>query len=191
MWAAIKDFFSKPLPVFLGHTLIALALLLLAFVGSTITVRYGRNEVNAATGALMPTQVMTLCQRPDQEVTEALLPNLKEYTDSEAQKQRIRDQAMEIVKLQCAEAKLVASYIGNYYMALTLSVLFGGIAAITLFLVGPKGWAASNPYLVNVMILSGAIAAFYGAFTSIYKQAEMTAAHKMQLLRYASILDGM
>ena len=39
--------------------------------------------------------------------------------------------------------------------------------------------------------MSGAIAAFYGAFPTIFQQPAMTSAHKTQLLRYEALLDGM
>jgi hypothetical protein len=88
-------------------------------------------------------------------------------------------------------ADLLGNYVGNYYMAVLVSVVFGGIAAVALFLVGPKGWTASNPYLVNVLITSGAVAAFYGAFPGLFQQPTMTNAHRTQMLRYEIMLDGM
>jgi hypothetical protein len=45
--------------------------------------------------------------------------------------------------------------------------------------------------LVNLLVTSGAIAAFYGAFPTIFQQSAMTAAHKTQMLRYEVLLDGM
>ena len=87
-------------------------------------------------------------------------------------------------------AAFIGRYVGNYYMAVVASVVFAGIAAVALFLVGPKGWTASSPYLVNVLIVSGAIAAFYGGFPALFRQADMVAAHKVQFLRYEALLDG-
>lgn len=69
-------------------------------------------------------------------------------------------------------------------------MIFAGIAAIALSLVGPNGWSKS-PYLLNVMVTGGAIAALFATGPAVFQQSAMIAAHKAQVLRYESLLDTM
>lgn len=146
---------------------------------------------------LVPPVRKVLCDTPPANpaeqaaAIEGLLPGLKDYKASDPEKQRIANQAAKAQRLECLHLGLVERYVTNYYIAVLVSLVFGGITAVALFLVGPKGWSASNQYLVTILVMAGAIAAFYGAFPSIFQQSAMTAAHKTQILRYEALLDGM
>jgi hypothetical protein len=189
------------------HLVLALCLLLLAYGIAKSAFNYGRTGVADAVSAVLSGDRDAICIGHDEErgrkpttataqydvttLANLLLPNLNAYQASPAEKQRILDQALKAQRLACMHADVLGRYVGDYYMAILVSVVFSGITAVALFIVGPKGWTASNPYIINVLILSGAIAAFYGAFPTLFQQAAMTTAHKAQLLRYEGLLDGM
>jgi hypothetical protein len=125
------------------------------------------------------------------EIAKPLLPNLAAYPAADAEKQRIAVQALKAQRLECLHMNLFGTYVTHYYASVLTSMVFGGITAIALFLTGPKGWSASSPYLVNVLLTSGVITAFFGAFPGVFKQDALIAAHKEQILRYETLLDGM
>jgi hypothetical protein len=120
-----------------------------------------------------------------------LLPNLANYPASDAERERIAIQALKAQRLECLHVTLLEMYVRNYYGSVVVTMIFGGIAAIALFFVGPKGWLSSDQYLVNVLIVSAAIAAFYGAFPGVFRQPDLITAHNAQALRYETLLDGM
>lgn len=130
--------------------------------------------------------------RPEIAVVEAsLLPGLSDLKATASEVRRIADQAVKAQRLECMHVALLASYVANYYMAVLASMVFGAIASVCLLLIGPKGWTAANPYVINVLVTSAAIAAFYGLFPTVFQQPAMLAAHKAQALRYEALLDGM
>lgn len=200
-------------PPLVRHIGIALALLLIAagvFYGS---VGFSATVVSSTLGNLLPSERKAICgpagksaqkltaegtpsatEPPPADlakVVKPLLPDLAKYPASDAERHRIADQALKAQRLECLHMDLLGIYVRNYYSSVVTSMVFGGIAAIAVFLVGPKGWSASNPYLVNVLLTSAAIAAFYGAFPGVFQQSTMVANHKTQILRYETLLDGM
>ncbi len=179
------------------HVLLALILISIAVAVSAGAEGLAGGWARDAANELIPPHRKALCHAVppgavDKATMEAVLPGLSGYAAaSDSEKARIAGQAAKAQRLECLHLALIERYVTNYYIAVLMSMVFGGLAAVALFLVGPKGWTQSNEYLVNVLIVAGAIAAFYGAFPTIFQQPAMTAAHKTQLLRYEALLDGM
>lgn len=196
---------AKQILTVVYHIAIAAILVGLAFGTQRAAIQFSSERVSSALNDLVPQERKQTCDKlpaaaSEQgtpgatsavEVAKPLLPNLAAYRASDAERQRIAAQALKVQRLQCLHMKLVDMYVRNYYGAVLVSMVFGGIAAITLFLVGPKGWSSSSPYLVNVLVTSGAIAAFFAAFPAVFQQPAMVVAHKAQVLRYEALLDGM
>jgi hypothetical protein len=196
---------AKQIRTVVCHIAIVAILVGLAFATQRSAIQFSSERVSSAVNDLVPQDRKRICdelpaaggeQRTSGgasavEIAKPLLPNLSAYPASDAEKQRIAAQALKVQRLQCLHMKLVDMYVRNYYGAVLVSMVFGGIAAITLFLVGPKGWSTSNQYLVNVLVTSGAIAAFFAAFPAVFQQPSMVVAHKAQVMRYEALLDGM
>jgi hypothetical protein len=185
--------------VHVGIAAILVGLAAFVFQGA---VDFSSRKVSAAFSDLIPQGRKAVCAKPESstgqvqaatvvEMAKSILPNVADYPASGAEKERIAVQALKAQRLQCLHMALFDMYARNYYGAIVTSMVFGGIAAIALFLVGPKGWSASSPYLVNVLLTSAAITAFYGAFPGVFQQASSATAHKAQILRYETLLDGM
>ncbi len=188
----LKSALPKIVKLLSGHMVVALALILLAFVGANFMYTYFANRVIETTSGVLSKDRYAFCTSKDPASDgKILLPDLVTFEASVAEKHRIEDQAIKAQRLECLDAAILGRYAANYYMAVVMAVVFTGIAAIALFFVGPKGWTASNPYLVNVLVVSGTIAAFYAGFPGLFKQADMVAAYKAQFLRYEELLDGM
>lgn len=176
------------------HICVALALVLLAAAVFYGSVRFSTAVVSSALGDLIPHERKEICRAASSDAVKTalpLLPGLADYPASAAEKQRIATQALKAQRLECLHMALLETYVRNYYGSVVTTMVFGGIAAIAVFLVGPKGWSNSDPYLVNVLLVSAAIAAFYGAFPGVFQQSTLLAAHKTQILRYEALLDGM
>jgi len=132
------------------HIAIAAALLAVALVLFFLMTLFASAQFSKV-GDLVPHASTAMCDALKKEASpdaatyaKSLLPSLSGYEASEAERQRIATQAVTAQKLECMHMGLLDLYVRNYYAAVVTTMLFGGIAAIVLFLVGNKGWSNSN-----------------------------------------------
>jgi len=123
-------------------------------------------------------------------LADGFLPGLNTSNAKEFEKQRILEQTTKAQRIQCLHKELLLRYVKNYYIAVVESMLFGTITAITLLIVGSKGWSTSNSYVLTLLLVSAGISAFFLSFPNVFKQPEMIAIHKAQMLRYEALIDG-
>lgn len=204
-WAEARDWFLSSSVV--RHAALAVALIAGAIGLHSFSLGFATDVMSSAFRDLIPDQRMQICQVVDQasrkkapaepaavpsaeDLAKPLLPGLSEYDAQPAERQRIALQALKAQRLECLHVKLVDMYVRNYYGSVLTGMVFGGIAAIALFVVGPNGWAA-KPYHLNVLVTAGAIAALFATFPAVFQQSAMVTAHKAQALRYEALLDAM
>lgn len=77
----------------------------------------------------------------------------------------------------------------NYYMQIMLACIFGGLSAISLFLLTKAGWEKANRYLVSFFLMTTVCTAFFLAFPNVCKMDENVAKNKALWLKYISLLD--
>jgi hypothetical protein len=205
---------SQKVTTFICHAVLVIALLsVVEFLRDQYGFAYARNVAHTALNAIVTEERGQICpqssllyprsrsesQRPGpisqnspiQVAERALLPGLGTLTATDEEKMRIADQALKAQRLQCMHADLFARYVGNYYMAILVSIFCGAIAAVAVVFMGTKGWANANPYVVNIFVTMAAVGAFFGSFVAIFEQPMMATAHKKQVLRYEVLIDGM
>jgi hypothetical protein len=68
--------------------------------------------------------------------------------------------------------QLAVHYLQNYYMAIVVSMAMGAIAAIALFAITSRGWAAAHPLVKTVFVAATALATFFASFPTVFKQPE-------------------
>ncbi|WP_207537256.1 hypothetical protein [Sabulicella rubraurantiaca] len=192
-----RRFRSSKGPAAVRHIAIVASALLLLLLTREYSFRDATLRVESAFQHLVPKRRQMLC-RDDGEVAPTvekvaaeLLPGLLSYPATETERRRIADQAVKVQRLECMHADLLKGYIANSYMSLVVSIVFGAISAVALFFMSSKGWSASSNYLVTVLVTSGAIAAFFGAFPGMFQQPVMVTANRVQVVRYEALLDGM
>ena len=194
-------------PRLVRHTAVILALLLATFAIARSSFQYGETRAIYIRSVLMPGERNDFCLdfrknfeaisgSPASAASEIaigtrLIPGIETYAATDIERTRVIFQAAKAQRLECLHAEGLSMYLGNYYMAIVTAMTLGAISAIALLLVGPKGWMNANEYLVNVLLISGAIAAYFSGFPGVFQQPQMIGAHRAQILRYEALLDGM
>src|SRR5713101_3629952 len=167
-WKWERTMFNRPLAAFnwlkiqfnlplIRHVAIVLVLLLAAQLIFTASISFSDARTMSALSEIIPGGRKAACvggarntalappgeKTPDvTTIVNSLLPNLSGYPASQAEKQRIADQALKAQRLECLHAAFVSLYARNYYGSVVVSMVFGGVAAIALFFVSSKGWSA-------------------------------------------------
>lgn len=181
---SIAVYFSKKLQGALlsvpgKHVLLVASLLLVASgISHEIRVeadRYAREW----TRTLLPTRTGSPEERRELQIQEKLL--------SPTQEIRLRTQHQEVRGRALHHLEVMIFFFANYYRAIAMMMILGGIAGIALFFIANRGWSNANGYVINVFIAATAMAAYFGAFPSVFKQQDNISDNKRLYLQYVAL----
>lgn len=106
---------------------------------------------------------------------------------TQEEKERLKEQLKEIRLRGKHHAKVALFFGSNYYMAITVSLFAGAVAAIALLLITKSGWDKTNPYVITTFLVMSATAACFGAFPGIFQQEANMANNKTLFLSYVAL----
>jgi hypothetical protein len=122
--------------------------------------------------------------------TSATLTFGPQLTDQNV-KQRLQAQATTLSGRAEFHKAVMLYFISNYYSAILLAAICGGIAAATLVLVSKNGWTQAHPYAVATFLTASACATFFLAMPALFKQEENVSKNKLLYLKYVNLLHEM
>jgi hypothetical protein len=105
-----------------------------------------------------------------------------------AQKSRLQDQATHISNRANHHFKMMQYYYSNYYVSLFLGSVYGGLAAISLFLLTRAGWEASGRCLRSFFLATTVCGIFFFAFAAWCEMDQNATKNKALYVRYLGLL---
>jgi hypothetical protein len=161
------------------HVLLAMSLFLMAVFAS--------HEIRAAADRYARDWTKTLlpAERGSPEETRAL--QIQEKLLNSTQEIRMKTQYQEIRGRAVHHLEVMIFFFANYYRAIAMMMILGGIAAIALFFIANKGWSNADGYVINVFIVATALTAYFGAFPSVFKQQDNISDNKRLYLQYVAL----
>jgi hypothetical protein len=105
--------------------------------------------------------------------------------------QRLQAQAKTASGRASFHKDVMLYFVSNYYSAILLAGICGGIAAAMLVLVSKKGWNDANPYAVAVFISASTCATLFLGFPALFKQEENATKNKVLYVKYVNLLNEM
>lgn len=106
---------------------------------------------------------------------------------AEAYQQRL-DEQMNIVRARANHhGEVMAFFYKNYYMATSVVLLAGVVAAVALFFIAQKGWGPTNEYVKNVFVVTTAAVAYFGLFPPVFEQQKNISDNKELFLQYKTV----
>lgn len=142
------------------HLLLIVGLIVLTGIFQVYAFRYVRSY---AEEWLTPTAPVVLTQYPG--------PTTVDVTISE-QRKRVLAQLALTKQREIMHRELAVHFLQNYYMAVFITMVMAGIAAIALLGITGRGWASAHPLVRTTFVTATALASFFGAFPTVFKQAE-------------------
>jgi len=132
----------------------------------------------------------------DQWVEEIMVedPNSKptippSFTASESEKERLLEQIRTIRARARHHFSVMKFFYSRYYMAISIVLVLGLIAAIALFFITKNGWNEAKSYLKTVFITATALTTYLGAFPRVFQQSQNIADNKKLYLQYIALHD--
>lgn len=119
--------------------------------------------------------------------TSATLAFGPHLTDKDA-KQRLQEQATTLSGRAEFHKAVMLYFLSNYYSAIVLAAVCGGIAAAMLVLISKKGWSEANFYAVATFLTASACATFFLAMPALFKQEENVSKNQLLYLKYVNLL---
>lgn len=102
-------------------------------------------------------------------------------------KERIGGQYAETRRRMALHLEAMKVFISNAYMAVLTSITIGALAVIALILISKRGWEQTNPYLINVFLVMGALTAYYASFYGLFKQEQNFNENRALFLKYEAL----
>lgn len=103
------------------------------------------------------------------------------------QKERLREQFVEIRNRAVIHLKVMLYFYSRYIMATSMATVLGLIASIVFLLVSRVGWAKADKYLITILIVTASTAVFFGLAPQLYKQSENLEANKKLYVSYKAL----
>lgn len=111
----------------------------------------------------------------------------KPATPNPEQKQRLDEQLMNIRARISHHGTVMAFFFKAYYMAISVIMFAGLIAAVALFFIAQIGWGPTNPFVKNVFLVMTAATLYYGLFPSVFQQQQNISDNKDLFLAYKAL----
>lgn len=161
------------------HVLLAAALLLLA-AGAGHVIRVEANSyARDWTRTLLPSNAGSPEERRELQIQEKTLTPTQEV--------RLKTQYLETRGRAIHHLEVMIFFFANYYRAIAMMMILGGIAAVALFFIANKGWSNADAYVINVFITATALTAYFGAYPSVFKQQDNISDNKRLYLQYVAL----
>ncbi|MFN2455715.1 MAG: hypothetical protein ABR577_16010 [Pyrinomonadaceae bacterium] len=113
-------------------------------------------------------------------------PNEMKPPNAEQQK-RLDEQLAGIRARRNHHGVVMAFFFKAYYMAISVVLFSGLIAALALFFIAQNGWSGTNPYVKTVFLVMTAVTAYYGLFPSVFQQQQNISDNKTLFLAYKGL----
>jgi hypothetical protein len=112
-----------------------------------------------------------------------------DFNASDSEKNRLLEQIRTIRGRSLHHLIVMKYFYSRYYMAISIILFTGIIAAITLLFITKKGWDQADQYVKTVFITTTALTAYFGAFPTVFKQSQNIADNKKLYLQYTALHD--
>ena len=115
------------------------------------------------------------------------IPSSFDATDAEAK--RLLEQVKTIRNRALHHFAVMKFFYARYYMAISIAMALGVIAATALLFITRSGWDRVNPYVKTIFITASALTAYFGAFPPVFQQSQNIADNKKLYLQYIALHD--
>jgi hypothetical protein len=112
-----------------------------------------------------------------------------DFKASDSEKTRLIEQVRTIRGRAIHHFIVMRYFYSRYYMAISIGMITGILAAVALLFITKKGWDQSNQYIKTVLITATAITAYFGAFPAVFQQSQNIADNKKLYLQYIALHD--
>jgi hypothetical protein len=122
--------------------------------------------------------------------TEKLTSYANTLDASAAEKQRLRDQALEVRIRAISQFEMTKYFYRQFFVAISMSAMWAVVSAVTLFSMSKLGWdnCKSKP-LVAVFVVSSGVTVFFSSSIFIFQLESNIAENKKLYLAYSALED--
>ena len=103
------------------------------------------------------------------------------------EKDRLREQFVEIRNRAIIHLKVMLYYYTVYIMATSMAAVLALAASIIFLFVSKSGWATANSYVLTVLIVAASTATFFVLAPKLYKQHQNLEANKTLYVSYKAL----
>ena len=107
------------------------------------------------------------------------------------QSSRLEEQARYVSGRATHHFRVMQFYYTNYYVALLLGSVYGGIAAMSLFLLTKAGWQQGGKCLGSLFLTTTVCTTFFFTFPTWCRMDETVTKNKALYVRYVALLNDM
>jgi hypothetical protein len=161
----------------LRHISIVLGLIALAIVGQKVSVRQVESKADEWVDKIKIDDPGSTFDIP------------AGFNASDSEKRRLLQQVKMIRGRALHHFAVMKYFYAQYYMAISIVMVSGVIAAITLLFITKDGWGSANQYVKTVFITIAALTAYFGAFPAVFQQSQNIADNKKLYLQYVALHD--
>jgi hypothetical protein len=167
-----------------------------AFLLFLILVAYGGWNLLCRTGAGIADTLFRSAEHAiaDQNFGKTYAEKLSSYANnlnaSAAEKQRLRDQALEVRVRAVSQFEMTKYFYRQFFVAISMSAIGAVVSAVTLFSMSKLGWdnCKSKP-LVTVFVVSSGVTVFFSSSIFIFQLENNIAENKKLYLAYSALED--
>jgi hypothetical protein len=180
----LEKWLTKKRIAFLKHFSLALLLLVLIYIGMGFFRNMGDSTAKEWTSHDPNLFQAGDCARIQFEGLE-FSRDIKQINTVE--KDRLREQFVEIRNRAIIHLKVMLYYYTVYVMATSMATVLALAASIIFLFVSRSGWATANPYILTALIVTASTATFFGLAPNLYKQHENLEANKKLYVSYKAL----
>lgn len=174
MTISFSDIVSHPA---LRHILIALGFIALVILGQKASVRQVESKADEWVDKIKIEDPGNTLEIPSG------------FSASDSEKGRLLHQVKMIRGRALHHFAVMKYFYAQYYMAISIVMVSGVIAALTLLFITKDGWDNANQYVKTVFITAAALTAYFGAFPPVFQQSQNIADNKKLYLQYVALHD--
>ncbi len=104
-----------------------------------------------------------------------------------AEQVRLKDQLERTRQRSLLHLDVMTFYYTRNYMAIIMLLLVASLAAITLVLIGKRGWEATTQYIITTFFIMMAASVFFGAWPKVFRQEQNITDNKVFFLKYMAL----
>jgi hypothetical protein len=111
------------------------------------------------------------------------------FNASDSEKGRLLQQVRMIRGRAYHHFAVMKYFYAQYYMAISIVMVSGVIAALALLFITKNGWDSANQYVKTVFITAAALTAYFGTFPQVFQQSQNIADNKKLYIQYVALHD--
>ena len=181
-------------PTVLGHIILIAIQLVLVFLTYGILSGFANIKANAwmhefkkfnldKTALSVSTEENTN-EKLDQ-ITKTEIPN--NIVIDRSERERIIQQFQEIQSRAAMHYNIMIDFYKTRYVALSMTLSLASISVLCLIFISRSGWERIHKSIINIFIITTALAIFYGDVTNVYQHEDNIATNEVQYESYINL----